>query len=224
MSAGDFEDSRALLDVGPEVEQEAEVAAELFFAGALGCGADDESAGGFALFAEQNFFQAAAFAVGLDLARDAGVVDRRHEDQEAAGQSDVRGDARALLGDGLLGDLNENLLAGLEQVADGGEVGGLHGAAATTAVATSAGALAVACSAGVAGTVARSLRPKRLPRPSRRPSRRGRPRSSRVRPGRGDGGARLGLVEAVGGGFGAFGELFVDDVLFGVGLVEVFFF
>ena len=128
MRAGDFDDSERCLDVGPEVEQEAEVAAELFFAGAFGCGADDEAAGGVALFAEENFLQAAAFAVGLDLARDAGVVDGGHEDQEAAGERDVRGDARALLGDGLLGDLDENLLAGLEQVADGGQVGGLHGA------------------------------------------------------------------------------------------------
>src|SRR6266567_9022357 len=36
----------ALLDVGPEVEEEAEIGAELFFAGAFGCGADDEAAGG----------------------------------------------------------------------------------------------------------------------------------------------------------------------------------
>ncbi len=121
----------ALLDVGPEVEQEAEVAAELFFAGSGGGGANDEAAGGIALFAEENLFQAAALAVGLDLARDAGVVDGRHEDEEAAGERDVRGDARTLLGDGLLGDLDQNLLAGLEQLADGGEIGGLHGAAAT---------------------------------------------------------------------------------------------
>ena len=138
MSAGDFEDSRALLDVGPEVEQEAEIAAELFFAGSGGGGANDEAAGCVALFAEKNLFQAAALAVGLDLARDAGVVDRRHEDEEAAGKRDVRGDARALLGDGLLGDLNENLLTGLEQLTDGRKIGGLHGAAATAAVAASA--------------------------------------------------------------------------------------
>ncbi len=37
----------------------------------------------------------------------------------------------------------------------------------------------------------------------------------------GDGGAGLSLVEAVGGDFAAFGELFVDDVLFGVRLVEI---
>ena len=53
MSAGDLRRFGALLDVGPEVEQEAEVGAELFFAGARGGGADDEAAGGFALFAER---------------------------------------------------------------------------------------------------------------------------------------------------------------------------
>ncbi len=37
-----------------------------------------------------------------------------------------------------------------------------------------------------------------------------------------DGDTRLGLAEAVGGSFAPFGELFVDDVFFGVGLVEVF--
>jgi len=79
----------ARLDVGPEVEQEAQIAAKLFFAGALGRCADNESAGGLALLAEQNLLQAAAFAVGLDLARDAGVVHRGHEDQEAAGKRDV---------------------------------------------------------------------------------------------------------------------------------------
>src|ERR1039458_4650524 len=138
---------RARLDVGPEVEEEAEVAAQLLFAGALGGGAHDEAAGSLAFFAEQDFLQAAAFGVGLDFARDAGVVDRGHEDQEAAGERDVRGDAGALLGDGLLGDLDQNLLPGLEQIADDGQIGGLHGhaaAAVTMATAATAAAIAVA--------------------------------------------------------------------------------
>jgi hypothetical protein len=37
----------ALLDVVPEVDEEANVGAQLLFAGALGGGADDEAAGGF---------------------------------------------------------------------------------------------------------------------------------------------------------------------------------
>ena len=33
MRAGDFEDSERVLDVGPKIEEEAEVGAELLFAG-----------------------------------------------------------------------------------------------------------------------------------------------------------------------------------------------
>ena len=99
----------------PEIEQEAQVAAKLFFAGSRSSSADDEAAGCLALFAEENLFQAATFPVGLDLARDAGVVDRRHEDQEASGKGDVRCNARALFGDWLLCDLDEDFLPRLEQ-------------------------------------------------------------------------------------------------------------
>ncbi len=127
------------LDVGPQVEQEAEVGTEFLFAGTGGGGADDEASGGLALFGQEDVAEATALGVGLDLAGDAGVVDGGHEDQEAAGKGDVRGDAGALLGDGLLGDLAEEFLAGLEQLGDGGQVGRLGGAmAATTAFAASA--------------------------------------------------------------------------------------
>ena len=49
--------------------------------------------------------------------------------QETARQGDVRGDARTLLGDGLLGDLNKNFLAGLQQVRDDWQIRGLRCAA-----------------------------------------------------------------------------------------------
>ena len=140
MSAGDFEDSERCLMSAQRLSRKRRSVRSSSSLAPVGGGADDEAAGGLALFAEQNLLQAAAFAVGLDLARDAGVVDRRHEDQEAAGESDVRGDARALLGDGLLGDLDQNLLAGLEQIADGGQIGRLHGAAAAATVAAAADA------------------------------------------------------------------------------------
>jgi hypothetical protein len=97
------------------VDEEAEVGAEIFFRSALGGGAHDESAGGFAALVDENPLEALALLVGGDFAADADVRDGGHEDQEAAGQGDVRGDARALLGDGLLGDLNQNLLAGLSR-------------------------------------------------------------------------------------------------------------
>jgi len=82
-----------------------------------------------AALVNQNALQALALFIGLDLAADADVGDGGHEDQEASGQGDVRGDARALLGDRLLGDLNQYLLAGFQEVADDGQVGGLRGAA-----------------------------------------------------------------------------------------------
>ena len=44
------------------------------------------------------------------------VIDGRHVDHIAAGQGDVRGDARALLAERLLGDLDDDFLAFLEQV------------------------------------------------------------------------------------------------------------
>ena len=43
-----------------------------------------------------------------DLAADADARRERHVDEEAAGQGDLRGDARALGGDRLLGDLDED--------------------------------------------------------------------------------------------------------------------
>ncbi len=212
----------ALLDVGPEVEEEAEIAAKLLFAGSRGSGADDEAAGRLALFAEKNLFQAPAFAVGLDLARDARVVHRRHEDKEAAGQRDVRGDARALLGDRLLGDLNENLLSGLQQLADGREIGGLHRAAATAAVAASAGALAVACAAGIAGTIM-PISPAEAVAASVTTAIAA-AAATIVIAAAVTGGSRQrrpGPDRSVGRSFAAFGELFVDDVLFGVGLIQL---
>jgi len=111
---------RALFDLCPEVEQEAQVGAQLLFGCALGGGADDEPAGGLAALVDKNALETLALLVGGDFAADADVGDGGHKDQEAAGKGNVRCDARALLGDGLLGDLDENLLAGFEQVADDG--------------------------------------------------------------------------------------------------------
>src|SRR5438876_9024798 len=46
------------------------------------------------------------------------MVHRRHEDEEASGQGDVAGDARAFLRHGFLGDLDEDLLAFFQQFID----------------------------------------------------------------------------------------------------------
>src|SRR5580658_4513320 len=106
------------LDVVPQALEEADVGAEFFFAGALGGGADDEASVTVFAFAEDDALQALALFLGGNFARNAGVVHRRHVDQEAAGQRDVAGDARALLTNGLLGDLHQDFLAFFQQVAD----------------------------------------------------------------------------------------------------------
>ena len=71
----------------------------------------------------QDPFQPQALVIAGNLAGHADVVHGRHVDQEAAGQRDVRSDARALLSQRLLGDLNDNLLPFLQQVADGRDAG-----------------------------------------------------------------------------------------------------
>ncbi len=58
------------------------------------------------------------FFFGSNLARHAGVIHRRHVDQEATGQRDVAGDASALLADRFFGDLHQDFLPFLEQVGD----------------------------------------------------------------------------------------------------------
>ena len=62
--------------------------------------------------------QARAFFRRSDFARDAGVIQRRHVNQETPRQRDVAGDARALLAQRLLGDLDDDFLALLQHVRD----------------------------------------------------------------------------------------------------------
>ncbi len=67
----------------------------------------------------QDALQPQALLVAGDLARDAGVLERRHVDHVAARQRDVGSDARALGSERLLGDLDNDLLAFLQQFGDG---------------------------------------------------------------------------------------------------------
>src|SRR5579864_2090375 len=80
------------------------------------------------------------------------MIHRRHVDQEAPRQRDVAGDARAFLADGFLGDLHQDLLAFLEQVADERDrriLAATETATASTAALAVAGAtLAIAVIAG----------------------------------------------------------------------------
>ena len=86
--------------------------------------------------------QPLALFLRSDFARDSGVIHRRHVDQEAAGQRDVAGDARAFLADRFLGNLYQNFLPFLEQIADLRDVLGFAAAkAARTAAAAGIAAI-----------------------------------------------------------------------------------
>jgi hypothetical protein len=67
----------------------------------------------------QERLQPAPLVVVGDLARDAHVLDGRHEHEIAPGQRDVGRDARALLAQGFLDHLDEHFLSGLEHLLDG---------------------------------------------------------------------------------------------------------
>src|SRR6202171_6850463 len=69
-------------------------------------------------FALDDSLQPLPLFFGRDLARDARMIHRRHEYQEASRQRDVTGDARALFPDRLLGNLDQHFLPFFEQFAD----------------------------------------------------------------------------------------------------------
>jgi hypothetical protein len=83
------------LDLGPGLVEVGEIAEDVLFRAPGGRGADDDAAGEPVLGPElaDDAAQAGALLARLDLAGDADVIDRRHEDQEAAGHRHVRGDA-----------------------------------------------------------------------------------------------------------------------------------
>ena len=107
-------------DLGPDLVEVGEVADDVFLRSAGGGGADDDAAGEAVLLAEllDDAAQAGPLVARFDLARDADVIDRRHEDQEAPRHGDVRGEPGALGAERLLDDLDEDFLPFLEQVLD----------------------------------------------------------------------------------------------------------
>ena len=110
-----------LAHIQPHVVEEHHVGAQFFFGAAVAGGAHDVAARNAGAVRLQNAFQAQAFVIAGNFARDADMLDGRHVHQEAAGQGDVRSDARALLSQWLLGDLDDDFLAFPEQIADGRE-------------------------------------------------------------------------------------------------------
>src|SRR6218665_3806857 len=104
-------------DLVPHLDEEADVALELLLGHVLGHRAHDEAGAGRTETID-HLPQALALLLVGDAAADAHVVHRGHEHQVAARDGDVRGEARALGANGILGDLDHDLLAHLEQFLD----------------------------------------------------------------------------------------------------------
>ncbi len=104
----------------PDVVEVVEVAQDVGFGTGAGCGTDDDTAAEAVLFAEflDDAAQAIALVARVDFAGNADVIDRRHEDEKAAGQRRMRGQACTFGAQGLLGDLDDDLLAFLQELFD----------------------------------------------------------------------------------------------------------
>ena len=118
-------DRRALLlaalpHVDPDLVEVIQVRQDVVLRPARGRGADDHAAAEVVLLAElaDNAAQARALLAAVDLPRDADVIHGRHEHQEASRQRDMTRQARALGAERLLGDLDDDVLAFLEQLFD----------------------------------------------------------------------------------------------------------
>jgi hypothetical protein len=109
-----------LPDLLPHLVKEFQVAEDVFLGPPGGRGADDDAAVEALLLAEvaNDPAQAVALVARVDLARDAHMIDGRHEDEEAAGQRGVRRQARALGPQRFLDHLDHHVLPFLEQVLD----------------------------------------------------------------------------------------------------------
>ena len=103
-------------DLGPAFLQPGDVGADVVFLDALRCGTDDNAGlGGHDL--AQDLLEPLPFVVG-EFAADAGRRRPRHVDQVTAGQRDLCGQAGALVTDGVLADLNHDVVARLEGLLD----------------------------------------------------------------------------------------------------------
>ena len=158
----------ALAELGPRLVEELQVADDVRLGTPRGGGPDDQAPGEPVLFPElaHDRAQPAALGAVLDLAGDAHVIDGGHEHEKAARDGDVRGEARALGAERLLRDLDDDLLALVEEFLDlrlvGPAVLGGVGLAARVPPASAAAALFLVARRRVA-RVGRGRR-ARLPR------------------------------------------------------------
>src|SRR5207245_259719 len=111
---GGFAVLALLLDFIPGPAQEFDVGANFLVGGAAGGGANDKAARIRATSFADEAAQARTVFRRSDFARNADVIDCRHVDEETAGKSNVAGDARTLLAERLLGDLDDDILTGME--------------------------------------------------------------------------------------------------------------
>src|ERR1700693_1118686 len=100
----------ALEDPVPHADQHAEIGEQLRLAHAGGGGADD-GCPPFGTDELHDHLETVAFLGAFDLARDAGVLTGRHQDQVTAGQRDIGGDARAFKPARFFDDLDEDVVA-----------------------------------------------------------------------------------------------------------------
>src|SRR4029077_14871149 len=103
-------------DFLPRAHQKFDVSFHFVGGGACGGGTDDESAASLALGFIDEMAQASAIFGGSDLARHAGVIERRHVDEIAAGESDMACNPRAFFTQRLLGYLHDDFLHLLQKV------------------------------------------------------------------------------------------------------------
>src|SRR6185295_16743508 len=110
----------ALPHLGPDLVKRVEVAEDVLLGPSRRRGADDDAAGEPVRLAElaDDAAEPAALLTRFDLAGDADVIDRGHEHQEPARHRDVGGEAGALGAERLLDDLDDDLLAFLEELLD----------------------------------------------------------------------------------------------------------
>jgi hypothetical protein len=95
-------------DLFPERRQVGPIRLELGGSRPPAGGAHDEPAVVAVAHPHEDLLQARSLLFVLDAAGDADVIDRRHENEEPAGQRDVSRDARALARDRVLRDLDDD--------------------------------------------------------------------------------------------------------------------
>src|SRR5690606_9251206 len=123
--------SRPRLDLLPAAVQPVELLLQDLAGHLLAHRADDDPARTLGEDVPCHLAEARALVAALDLAAHAHVRGEGHVHEEAPRQGDLRGEPRALRADGLLGDLDEDVLALLQVLLDRRELPGPAASAAT---------------------------------------------------------------------------------------------